>query len=137
MLAQLFGGWSWSGAFVAQSGGPFTPRVTGNYVDVGSGVNGTLRADYDGSDISVSDPTTLRYFNTDAFSIPAPGTFGNAARNLIIGPGSHNLNMNLSKNVNFARNARREHPRPGQQRSQHASNSHPSTRRSTRRPSVR
>ena len=69
----------------------------------GSGVNGTLRADYDGSDISVSDPTTLRYFNTDAFSIPAPGTFGNAARNLIIGPGSHNLNMNLSKNVNFGR----------------------------------
>jgi hypothetical protein len=104
LLAQLFGGWSWSGAFVAQSGGPFTPRVTGNYVDVGSGVNGTLRADYNGSDITVSDPTTLRYFNTDAFSIPAQGTFGNAARNLIIGPGSHNLNMNLSKNINFARN---------------------------------
>jgi hypothetical protein len=32
-----------------------------------------------------------------------PGTFGNASRNLIIGPGSHNLNMNLSKNVNFGR----------------------------------
>ena len=104
LLAQLFGGWSWSGTFVAQSGGPFTPRVTGNYVDVGSGVNGTLRADYNGSDISISDPTTLRYFNTDAFSIPAPGTFGNATRNLIIGPGSHNLNMNVSKNVTFARN---------------------------------
>ena len=77
--------------------------MTGNFVDVGSGVNGTLRADYNGSDIYLSDPTTLRYFNTDAFSIPASGTFGNAARNLIIGPGSHNLNMNLSKNVNFGR----------------------------------
>jgi outer membrane receptor protein involved in Fe transport len=103
LLAQIFGGWSWSGSFVAQSGSPFTPRVTGNYVDVASGVNGTLRADYDGSDISVSDPTTLRYFNTDAFTVPAQGAFGNAARNLIIGPGSHNLNMNLSKNVNFGR----------------------------------
>jgi len=103
MLAQLFGGWSWSGNLVVQSGGPFTPRVTGNYVDVGSGVNGTLRADYNGSDIPVSDPTTLRYFNTDAFSIPAPGFFGTASRNLIIGPGSHNLNMNLSKNVTFGR----------------------------------
>jgi trimeric autotransporter adhesin len=102
-LAQLFGGWSWSGSLVAQSGGPFTPRVTGNFIDVGSGVNGTLRADYDGRDISVSDPTTLRYFNTDAFSIPASGYFGTAARNLIIGPGSHNLNMNLSKNVTFGR----------------------------------
>ncbi len=103
LLAQLFGGWSWSGTFVAQSGGPFTPRVTGNFVDVASGVNGTLRADYNGSDIYLSDPTTMRYFNTDAFTIPASGTFGNAARNLIIGPGSHNLNMNLSKNVNFGR----------------------------------
>jgi hypothetical protein len=103
VLAQLFGGWSWSGTFVAQAGGPFTPRVTGNFVDVASGVNGTLRADYNGSDIYLSDPTTMRYFNTDAFTIPASGTFGNASRNLIIGPGSHNLNMNLSKNVNFGR----------------------------------
>ena len=102
-MAQLFGGWSWSGSFVAQSGAPFTARVLGNYVDVGSGVNGTLRADYDGSDIYLSDPTTLRFFNTAAFSIPPQGTFGNAARNLIIGPGSHNLNMNLSKNVTFGR----------------------------------
>jgi hypothetical protein len=103
LLAQIFGGWSWSGSFVAQSGSPFTPRVTGNYVDVASGVNGTLRADHDGSDISVSDPTTLRYFNTAAFTVPAQGAFGNASRNLIIGPGSHNLNMNLAKNVNFGR----------------------------------
>ncbi len=103
-LAHLFGGWTWSGNFVAQSGSPFTVRVVGNYVDVGSGVNGTLRADYNGSDIYLSDPTTLRFFNTDAFSIPASGTFGNATRNLIIGPGSHNLNMNVSKNVTLPRN---------------------------------
>jgi hypothetical protein len=102
-MSQLFGGWSWSGNFVAQSGSPFTVRVTGNYVDVASGVNGTLRADYNGSDIYLSDPTTLKWFNTDAFAIPASGTFGNAARNLIVGPGSHNLNMNLQKNFNFSR----------------------------------
>jgi hypothetical protein len=104
LWSQIFGGWSWSGAFVTQSGAPFTPRVTGNFRDVASGVNGTLRADYDGSAISVDDPTTLRFFNTSAFSIPAPGLFGTAARNLIIGPGSHNMNMSLSKNVNLARN---------------------------------
>ncbi len=56
-----------------QSGAPFTPRVVGSFLDVGSGVNGTLRADYNGSDISIGDPTTLRFFNTDAFSIPAAG----------------------------------------------------------------
>ena len=66
-------------------------------------MNGTLRADYNGSDIYLADPTTLRWFNTDAFALPASGTFGNAARNLIVGPGSHNLNMNLQKSVSFSR----------------------------------
>jgi hypothetical protein len=103
LLAQLVGGWSWSGNLVLQSGAPLTARVTGSFVDVGSGVNGTLRANYDGSDISIGDPTSLRFFNTDAFSIPFSGLYGNAPRNLIIGPGSHNLNMSLSKNVNFTR----------------------------------
>jgi hypothetical protein len=101
--SQLVGGWSWSGEFAAQSGSPFTPRVVGSFVDVGSGVNGTLRANYDGDPIYLDDPTTLRFFNTDAFSVPAGGSFGTAARNLIIGPGSRNLNMSLSKNVNFNR----------------------------------
>jgi trimeric autotransporter adhesin len=103
LWSQLFGGWSWSSDFVAQSGSPFTPRVVGNFTDVSSGVNGTLRADYSGAPVYLDDPTTLRFFNTDAFSIPGAGLFGNAPRNFIIGPGSHNLNMNLSKNVNFNR----------------------------------
>jgi trimeric autotransporter adhesin len=103
LWSQIFGGWSWGGTLTAQSGGPFTARVTGNFRDVASGVNGTLRADYTGAPIAIGDPTTLRFFNTDAFLIPAPGVFGNSARNLIIGPGSRNLNMSLSKNVNFNR----------------------------------
>ncbi|HET7220058.1 MAG TPA: TonB-dependent receptor [Vicinamibacterales bacterium] len=102
-MSQLFGGWSWTGNLALQSGAPYTVRVTGNFQDVASGVNGTLRADYNGSDVSLSDPTTLRFFNTDAFSIPGAGLFGTSARNMVIGPGSHNVNMSLSKNVNFGR----------------------------------
>ena len=102
-MSQLFGGWSWTGNLAIQSGAPYTVRVTGNFVDVASGVNGTLRADYSGTVVSLSDPTTLRFFNTDAFSVPASGMFGTSARNMVIGPGSHNVNMSLSKNVNFNR----------------------------------
>ena len=36
-------------------------------------MNGTLRADYAGDPIYIDDPTTLRFFNTEAFTIPAPG----------------------------------------------------------------
>ena len=58
-----------------------------------------------------STPTRSRF--------PAPGSFGNAPRNLIIGPGSHNLNMSLSKNVNFTRARGVTIRRAGEQRAQH------------------
>jgi trimeric autotransporter adhesin len=74
--AQVFGGWSWSGNATIQSGAPFTARVVGNFLDVGSGLNGTLRADYNGQSIGIDHPTVLRFFNTDAFWAPAPGLFG-------------------------------------------------------------
>jgi trimeric autotransporter adhesin len=99
----IFGGWSWTGNVTAQSGGPFTPRVTGSFRDVATGVNGTLRADYNGQPVAVSDPTVQRFFNTAAFGIPAAGLFGTAARNMITGPDFSNTNMSLSKNVTFAR----------------------------------
>ena len=56
--------------------------------DVSRGTNGTLRANYNGDIISLSNPTIDDFFNTAAFSIPVAGTFGNAPRNLIIGRGA-------------------------------------------------
>ena len=73
--------------------------MTGAAADVARGTNGTLRADYNGQTIGLSDPTIDRFFNVDAFSIPAPGTFGNSSRNIIIGPGSRLLNALLSRDV--------------------------------------
>src|SRR5204863_3190559 len=68
------------------------------------GPHGTLRANYNGEDISIANPTIADFFNTGAFSIPAAGTFGNAPRNLIIGPGSRNLNAQLSRDVRMKNN---------------------------------
>jgi hypothetical protein len=102
--SSIFGGWSWSGNVSIQSGAPFTARVVGSFADVAGGVNGTLRADYNGARIALENPTTLRFFNTDAFSIPPPGQFGTAGRNTITGPGWHTVNMSLAKNVNINRN---------------------------------
>ena len=36
--------------------------------------------------------------------MPLPGTFGTAARNMIIGPGSRQLNAQFSRDVPFQRN---------------------------------
>jgi hypothetical protein len=103
-MAGIFGGWRGSTTFTWQSGTPFTPRVTGAASDVASGTNGTLRANYSGDAIGLSNPTIDQFFNTTAFTTPAPGTFGNASRNLIIGPGSRQLNAQLSRDVRMKAN---------------------------------
>jgi hypothetical protein len=103
-LAAIFGRWRGSLNFTWQSGTPLTPRIQAAAADVARGTNGTLRADYLGGPIQIAGPTIDRFFNTDAFSIPVPGTFGSAGRNLIIGPGSRLLNAQFSRDVQLQRN---------------------------------
>ena len=97
--AALLQDWRGSATFTWQSGTPLTPRVTGAAGDVATGTNGSLRANYDGEPVRVSDPTIDLFFNTAAFSVPSAGTFGNAARNMIIGPGSRQLNAQMSRDL--------------------------------------
>jgi hypothetical protein len=66
---------------------------------VARGVGGTLRADYNGLPILVTNPTIDEFFNTAAFSVPVAGAFGNSTRNLIIGPGSRQLNAQFTRDV--------------------------------------
>ena len=100
--AAILGGWTWNGNVALQSGPPFTARVLGDFADVARGVNGTLRANVTAVPVAVDDPTPQRWFNTGAFTLPAPGTFGDAGRNTITGPGSFLVNMSLGKNVSLA-----------------------------------
>jgi trimeric autotransporter adhesin len=76
--------------------------VAGAVSDVARGTNGTLRANYLGESISLADPTIDRFFNTNAFTVPAPGAFGNASRNMIIGPGSRLLNAQFARDVRLS-----------------------------------
>ena len=97
--AALLADWRVAATFVWQSGTPYTARVVGAAADVARGTNGTLRADFNGDPISLSDPTIDRFFNTAAFSVPVTGTFGNSARNLIVGPGSRLLNAQFARDI--------------------------------------
>jgi len=99
--AAVLGNWQLNGTVQLASGTPFTARILGDVHDVASGTNGTLRANYSGLPITVSDPTTAEFFNTAAFSVPPPGTFGNAGRNTIIGPGTSVMNLGITRNIAF------------------------------------
>jgi len=102
---HVLGGWQWSGDFTVGSGLYFTPRVLGGGLDISRGVSGSLRANtVGGQAISVSNPTTLEWFNKAAFCAPSAtcvnpsgSSFGDAGRNIIEGPGQVTFDMTLNK----------------------------------------
>ncbi|MGH9729846.1 MAG: TonB-dependent receptor [Candidatus Acidiferrales bacterium] len=51
--------------------------------------------------------TPLNFFNTAAFVAPPVGTFGDASRNTICGPGSFSINAGLSKSMVFGKDQQR------------------------------
>jgi hypothetical protein len=98
-LAAIVGEWSAQLNLTLQSGTPLTARVLGAVTDVVRGVNGSLRANYDGTPIQLSNPMVDEFFNITAFSPPLPGQYGDAARNTIVGPGARQLNALLQRDV--------------------------------------
>ncbi len=99
LWSSLLRDWRFTTNFTWQSGTPLTARVQASASEVAKGTNGTLRANYNGDAIQLANPTIDRFFNTDAFGVPAPGTFGTSGRNIIIGPGSKMLNAQFARDV--------------------------------------
>jgi hypothetical protein len=97
--ATLLENWRATTSFTWQSGTPYTPRLQAAAADVARGTSGTLRANYTGASVQLNDPTIDLFFNTAAFTVPDVGTFGTAGRNLIIGPGSRQLDAQVSRDI--------------------------------------
>src|SRR5262249_11312527 len=96
---KVFGGFSWSGSVTMASGFPFSPRIFGSSVDLSRGVTGAARPNLvPGQSIQIADPSIAQWFNVQAFTAPT-GPFGDAGRNIIIGPGTFSVNMALSKTI--------------------------------------
>jgi hypothetical protein len=106
-ISHVLGGWQWSGDFTIGSGFYFTPRVLGATADIVRGVSGSLRANaVAGQTVWLSNPTTAEWFNTSAFCAPSPtcagasgSTYGDAGRNIILGPAQFTFNMSLNKTI--------------------------------------
>lgn len=96
---RMFGGFSWSGNLTLASGIPFSPRIFGVGGDLNRGVSGAARPDIvAGQQIQLSNRGLNQWFNINAFTTPT-GPFGDAGRNIIIGPGTIAVDMALSKSV--------------------------------------
>jgi hypothetical protein len=96
------GGWNVSGLLYLRSGLPFTVTQSGTMLSTGVTNN---RPDRVGDPNGLSDPTIDRWFDTSAFvrTTDATGTFGNAGRNIVRGPGQFNIDASLIKATKFGR----------------------------------
>jgi outer membrane receptor protein involved in Fe transport len=95
-LPKLLGeGWQINSIFRAQKGRPFTAFVRGDPSN--QGLRSTY-ANYDGSPLNYDYHNPDQFFNTAAFSPPAPGTVGNGGRNRLRQPGISQLDMSVFKN---------------------------------------
>ncbi|MGH9468874.1 MAG: carboxypeptidase regulatory-like domain-containing protein [Terriglobia bacterium] len=97
-LSKILGNWSVSDITSFSSGLPYTAFLSGN---LSNNVNGAapfnnLRANATGQPVLPSSfvQTPLLFFNPAAFTLPAPGEYGDAGRNTI--PGPSNLNFTTS-----------------------------------------
>jgi hypothetical protein len=97
----LVGGWSISGIAALQSGFPFSPQLGYNPTGNGDSRNPArpqLNPDFHGA---VYARTPANWFDTDAYAAPYPGTFGNAGRDSLIGPGLANVDISFVKNTSI------------------------------------
>ncbi len=97
-LQKTLKDWQLTGTTAVQSGPRLTATVGGNAGNAGAGVQGTVRADATGLPIEAGSG----YFNPLAFSVPLPGTYGDAGRGTIPGPGTFTMNLQLARQIQLA-----------------------------------
>jgi trimeric autotransporter adhesin len=88
--------WTVTNSVTVGSGMPLTPTVGGvSSTTTGTGITGSLRANATGLPVDAAAPG--QPFNYLAFALPAPGQWGNAGRDTIIGPSQFSLNGSLGR----------------------------------------
>lgn len=102
-LSTVLSGWQTYGIVTVQGGRPFTVALLSEIDNSGTGRSSLGFGANDRPNI-VGDPssgtrTPEQWFNTSAFAFPQRGTFGNAGRNILDGPGYQNVNASLVKNT--------------------------------------
>jgi len=100
----IFGNWRVSGILRARSGSWQNPTFTGESSGTGANVNAqrpdlvshNVYGNQCKTDLRSSNPT-CRWYNRDAFAVPALGTLGTAGRAMLLGPGNWTVDFGLSR----------------------------------------
>jgi len=87
------------------SGPPFTVITSANTTNAFPA--GPLRSNLTGDpELPAGQRTLAQWFNTSAFSNPAPFTFGNSPRSVLRGPGVVTTDLTVEKNIGIVGSAK-------------------------------
>ncbi|HJU42365.1 MAG TPA: TonB-dependent receptor [Vicinamibacterales bacterium] len=95
VAGKILGGWLLSGIYSARSGRPFTVTQGGNNVGPDHTGVPNLTGDPEGA------KTVAQWFNPAAFTPVTSGSFGNAGRNILRGPGWITFDMSVQRRIQF------------------------------------
>ena len=106
VISKILGGWQTFGVITLQTGRPFTVALLPEFDNSNTGRSNLGFGANDRPNLTgiakLSNPSPSKWFNTAAFAIPAYGSFGNAGRNILDGPGYQNVNFSLVKNTSIS-----------------------------------
>ncbi|MEW6320226.1 MAG: carboxypeptidase regulatory-like domain-containing protein [Acidobacteriota bacterium] len=99
--SPLVEGWQVSGVLTLQSGRPFTVALLPDLDNSNTGRSSLGFGANDRPNVTgppaLDSPTAERWFNTAAFTLPPFGSFGNAGRNILDGPGYAVVNAAIAR----------------------------------------
>ena len=106
VLGAIAGNWAVNGILTLSDGRPFS---IGANDTANTGPGRTSRANCVGDPVPDGfDQTIDQWFDTSAFAVPAPLTYGNCGYNSVRGPGFKNMNLSLFRTFPWSANQRLE-----------------------------
>jgi hypothetical protein len=93
--------WQLSGIYSYNSGQPFSPSV--GFASTGTGAYTPRPNVVAGCNLYPGNQTLSNWFNTACFAAPPIGEFGNAGRNILIGPNLWNMDSSVSREARIGK----------------------------------
>ncbi|HEY7302994.1 MAG TPA: carboxypeptidase regulatory-like domain-containing protein [Bryobacteraceae bacterium] len=95
LASYVLGNWQWSNIIGLYGGQPI--NITLGFDNANIGTSSAQRPNLDGNPVPTNQTREL-WINKSAFAVPAPFTYGDAGRNIMLGPSRTNWDMSLAKN---------------------------------------
>jgi hypothetical protein len=99
VVNAIIGGWSVNTIVSLTSGAPYTVSYSGDVANTGNDFQGVNTV----GNPHLSNPTTLKWFNTAAYQAPASFTFGDTGRNTLRSDWYKDMDLSVFRSFKFER----------------------------------